>query len=514
MKEEQELAKQVNSSRDEVEIDLYDLFCYLRSKWLILIAALLVGSCFAYAITFFLVTPTYKATSYVYMVSASSGSVIDLSDLNIGTSVATDYEKLLTGRSVLENVASAVGDIKVSKTEKPKVGTLLVQDISELADYITITKLGDSHILDISVVTPYPEVSNKIANEIAKQAISHIPKVMNVKAPTIAEYAVVPENRYAPSYSKNTAIGGLLCMALVCAIYIVLYLMDDSIKTSEDVKKYFGVVPFTEIPEGKIAYVASHEHGETKENEKKNTLTFSCFPQLPYAVEEALNRLRVNVTFCSRDVKKILVISSTPDEGKSFVAVQLWRMLAESGIKTILVDADLRKSNLYKRYQFTSTSEICGISYYLSGQTTLEESVYHTNIENGDILPLTKNIMNPAMLLESKLFSEMLDQLAEQYRYVIIDSPPLGAVADGERIASLSDGALMTIHSGVTSRTLVRNSLTQLERAGCPLLGVVLNYVNAKSSGYYSKYGKYSFGYYGAEEKRKGKLKKNVVHQK
>lgn len=245
-----------------------------------------------------------------------------------------------------------------------------------------------------------------------------------------------------------------------------------------------------------------------------NTPIFLNFPQLPYALEEALNRLRVNVTFCSRDVKKILVTSSTENEGKSFVALHLWRMLAEAGIKTILVDADLRKSILHERYQLTSTSEIYGISHYLSGQTTLEESVYHTNIESGDILPLTKTIGNPAMLLESKLFSEMLDQLAEQYRYVIIDSPPLGVVADGERIASLSDGALMTIRSGVTSRTLVRTSMLQLERAGCPLLGVVLNRANAKSGGYYRKYGKYGYGYYGDKRKTRTGLEKDVVHQK
>lgn len=238
------------------------------------------------------------------------------------------------------------------------------------------------------------------------------------------------------------------------------------------------------------------------------------FPQLPYAVEEALNRLRVNVNFCSKDVKKILVTSSVMDEGKSFVAANLWRMLAEAGIKTVLVDGDLRKSILHKRHQFTSASEISGISYYLSGQATLEESIYQTNIENGDILPLTKAMLNPAMLLESALFSDMLDQLAEQYRYVIIDSPPLGIVADGERLAALSHGALLTIRSGVASRALVRQSMLQLERAGCPLLGIVLNRVNAKGSGYSAKYGKYGYGYYREEEKGKGKREKNVVRQK
>lgn len=268
MKEEWDLTKQVNDSSDEVVIDLYDLFCYLKSKWLILIAALLVGSCFACTITYFFVTPTYKATSYVYMVSASSGSAINLSDLDAGTSVATDYKQLLTRRPVLENVISAIGNITVGQTEKTKAGTLMLENVSDLANYITLSTLGDSRVLSISVVTPYPEVSKNIANELAKQATSYIPKIMNVTAPTVAEYAEMPEYKYAPSYRKNTAIGGLLCLALACAIYIGLYLMDDSIKTSEDVEKCFGIVPLTVIPEGKIAD-ESHDQGEKKRRGKK-----------------------------------------------------------------------------------------------------------------------------------------------------------------------------------------------------------------------------------------------------
>lgn len=269
MKEEWDLKKQANSSNDEVVIDLYDLFCYLRSKWLILITALLVGGCFAYAMTVFFVTPTYKATSYVYMVSANSGSAINQSAFDAGASVATDYEQLLTRRPVLENVASAVDHILVSQTKKSKAGTLVVQDVSDLANYITLSKLGDSRVVGISVITPYPQVSKDIANELAKQATSYIPKIMNVPAPTVAEHAETPQHRCAPSYKKNTAIGGLLCFVLVCAIYIVLYLMDDSIKTSEDVEKYFGIVPLTVIPEGKIADMASIDHGKKKRGEKK-----------------------------------------------------------------------------------------------------------------------------------------------------------------------------------------------------------------------------------------------------
>ena len=105
----------------------------------------------------------------------------------------------------------------------------------------------------------------------------------------------------------------------------------------------------------------------------KNRATVQNMPKLPYAVEEALNRLRVNVSFLGSKVKKIMVISSAPDEGKSFVAMQLWRQMAEAGSKSILVDMDLRKSVMVDKYQVVreDNGKILGTSDYLASDDTL-----------------------------------------------------------------------------------------------------------------------------------------------
>ena len=100
----------------------------------------------------------------------------------------------------------------------------------------------------------------------------------------------------------------------------------------------------------------------------------------------------------------------------------------------------------------------------------------------------------------SRKLTEMLDYMEKNYRYVFIDVPPLGLVSDAERIGSLCDGAVLCVRGGLTSRSIVRNSIRQLERAGCPLLGIVLNRVGSGAGGYYHKYyGKkyyYKDGYY------------------
>ena len=204
----------------------------------------------------------------------------------------------------------------------------------------------------------------------------------------------------------------------------------------------------------------------------KNRATVQNMPKLPYAVEEALNRLRVNVSFLGSKVKKIMVISSAPDEGKSFIAMQLWRQMAEAGSKSILVDMDLRKSVMVDKYQIVreDNGKILGTSDYLASDDTLDKYVLRTNIGAGDLLPNKENIINPSMLLEGQKLASTFEELDENYRYTFIDAPPLNLVSDGEKIGSLCDGALLVVRAGETPKAMVRNSIRQLERAGCPVV--------------------------------------------
>jgi capsular exopolysaccharide synthesis family protein len=218
--------------------------------------------------------------------------------------------------------------------------------------------------------------------------------------------------------------------------------------------------------------------------------------ELPYALEEAMNRLRINVGFCGKQYKKIMVISSDANEGKSFIAYHLWSAFARAGSSSLLLDADMRNSvieNLLDTSQLEG--EKIGLSDYLSKTIPLDDVLYSTNIENGTLLPNFTNIINPSLLLEGERFEGMFQELGERFEYVFVDCPPLNLVSDGERIAAMCDGAVFVVRANSTSGTQIKNSLAHLEMAGCPMLGVVLNRAYSKKSGYYSKYGKY--GHYG-----------------
>lgn len=230
-----------------------------------------------------------------------------------------------------------------------------------------------------------------------------------------------------------------------------------------------------------------------------------------YNYNEAVKTLRTNLQFCGNGIRVIMMTSSLPDEGKSDVSFALASSLAQIGKKTLLIDADIRKSILVSRYQLDQ--EVCGLSQYLSGQKTMDEIIYGTSVEHLHLIFSGPYSPNPAELLEEDLFSSMIKQLREQYDYVIIDTPPMGNLIDGAIVATQCDGAVMVVESGAVSYRLVQRVKGQLEKSGCRILGAVLNKIDLEHSSYgyygrYGKYGKYSrygkYGQYGRYDKTEG----------
>lgn len=231
-----------------------------------------------------------------------------------------------------------------------------------------------------------------------------------------------------------------------------------------------------------------------------NQLTVGSMPVLPFDVQESLNQLRINLGFSGAEIKTIMVTSSTPNEGKSFVAINLWKMMASVGNRVLLIDTDLRNSDMRTKYRFQNENGILGVEHYLSGKIELFDSIYETNYQNGYIIPVSTNIVDPTTLLESARFKIMIDQCKTRFDYIIVDTPPLGSVADALNIAKHCDGTLLVIRSGEVPKKIVNDSVSLLRRTEVPLLGVVLNRVDTSKRGsnygYYYRYGYYSnYGY-------------------
>lgn len=202
--------------------------------------------------------------------------------------------------------------------------------------------------------------------------------------------------------------------------------------------------------------------------------------------KEVYRTLRTNLEFSGVENRVITVSSCTPNDGKSTVTYYLASALAESGKKTLVIDADLRKSVFMLRFQVDGKKK--GLSHYLSGQSVLNEVVYATNKQNLFLIPTGVFPSNPTELLGNGRLDSALVALKSTFDYIIIDTPPLGSVIDAAVVAKVSDASMLVIAAGSASKTQAKSVINQLKTANPNFLGVVLNKVDVKSRGYYGKY--------------------------
>ncbi|MDD6644679.1 MAG: Wzz/FepE/Etk N-terminal domain-containing protein [Oscillospiraceae bacterium] len=223
----------------ETVIDLVDLFYALFHKLHYIVLSVLIGTVILNAYSYFFIKPTYQSTAKMYVVSASSDSVVDLSDINVGSSLTLDYEELVLGYPVLSKVIDNLD---------------LDWSVTKLKSCITIENPEDTRILNITATTTDPRDSMRIANEVMDVSIKYLPDTMSTNAPNVAERARLQETKVAPNYGKYTLIGALLGLVICCGIIIARHLMDDTIHTADDMEKYFGITPLTVVPENQLLF--------------------------------------------------------------------------------------------------------------------------------------------------------------------------------------------------------------------------------------------------------------------
>lgn len=233
-------------------------------------------------------------------------------------------------------------------------------------------------------------------------------------------------------------------------------------------------------------------------------VNFNTSVSYDFPTNEAYKTLRTNIFFCGSDIKTIVMTSSHAGEGKSTISTEISKSLAEINKKTLLIDADMRKSVILKRN--LKTQNIMGLSELLSGQATIGQVLYNTQIPGFDVIFSGHFPPNPVELISSDSFKNYLEKFKEVYDYIIIDSPPLGPVIDAAVMATMCDGAIMIIAADKTTYQEVASTKDQLEKSGCRILGAIVNEIDPKltrrSLSYKKKY------YYYGDNSPQSTLKK------
>lgn len=225
---------QENYLNDEIEIDLAELLGLMLTKaWILILCTLLFGGV-AFSFSRYIVTPQYESTTSIYILNKETNNTITYSDAQLAAQLTKDYENLIKGRTVLEQVMDEFG--------------ISDESYESFAGKIKVSNPSDTRIIAITVKDADPNLARQMADRIREVAAEHIQSVTDVAAVNVADVANLPLEPSEPSILKWTAIGAMLGFVFCAAIIIIRHLLDDTIKSSEDVEKYLGLSTLAIIP--------------------------------------------------------------------------------------------------------------------------------------------------------------------------------------------------------------------------------------------------------------------------
>ncbi len=291
----------------------------------------------------------------------------------------------------------------------------------------------------------------------------------------IAEPASPPRDAIRPRKVLYSAVAAASGFMIACVLAFLLEYLNDTIKTSEDVSQVLGLDTL-----GVVGRLAKGE----------DELVVVTRPLSPVA--EAFHALRTNIRFSGVDkpLRTLLVTSSSPAEGKSLTVANLAAAMAQTGLKVVAVDADLRHPRLHRLFGLEKGEGDTGKSVFMGLTGSLLEGSTNGNlqpaqVEGLKVLPSGELPPNPAELAGSRHMQELLHELAQQADVVLLDSPPVLPVADAAALAQTVDGVLLVVEAGFTRRETVRRAVNSLLKVNANLIGVVLNAVPTDKNSYY-----------------------------
>lgn len=312
---------------------------------------------------------------------------------------------------------------------------------------------------------------------------------------SVADYAIPNDTPVAPR--RLTTVLAALLFSTVFGMGLALFLeyLDDTIRTTEEIESYLGLPALAAIPtmdtsqRRKLLLVGSNPD-ETIDRSRAELLIHADSRS---SLAEAYRQLRTSILLSSAGhaPKSLLVTSSLPSEGKTTTATNTAISLAQTGARVLIIDADMRRPRVHSVFGIKNEE---GLSTVLSSDLTEADILAAIKTDprtNVSILSSGPIPPNPAELIGSEQMAKLLAMFQKHFDHVVVDSPPITSFTDGVLIASIVDGVILVVHSGQSSRQVVRRARQLVQEVGAKIFGVVLNNVNLKSQDNYYYYQSY-----------------------
>ena len=374
---------------------------------------------------------------------------------------------------------------------------------SELAAAKTEAEIVERRLIEYNLLAASAEKNESFYRNLEQRRtevdLANLIKSNNVQW---VDRAIPNYDPVRPKVVRSLALAIFVGLLGGSAIAFFMEYIDRTIKGPEDIERLLNVPALGPVP--KLP-------PEDREGLSELDRNIYVYARPKSQVAERLRDIRTNVLFRTPDhrQRRLLITSAMPMEGKSFVSSNLAAILAMTGHRILLIDADLRRPTQHKLFQLHNE---VGLSSVLIGDATIEQAVQRTHVPNLDILTggpqLPTSLVSPAELFDSDRMTSVLNRLTN-YDIIVLDSSPVGAVSDPLILSRMVDGVLMVVYAGQTPRDMVLSTHARLKEMNANMLGVIVNRFDHTRSGYGYYYAYGAYGYYGEdrdEEPKEGQL--------
>lgn len=472
------------------ELDLKELLSVFLKNKLIILLIVIVTTILGSIYSFYLVTPKYEASTTLILgrinnstseTKTSTTDQITQSEISINSNLVSTYSELIKSRTLIQKV---IDNLKLNLTE------------SSVRNSISVSRISDTELIEITVKNEDGELASKIANEIAKVFSSKVEEVYNISNVYIIDKAIASNTPYNINHVKDIVIA-IFIGVVISGIYVLIYhLLDNTIKSETQIEKNIGLKNLINIPL------------EKKKGKKQNQNELITYLESKSLVSESFRTFRTNVQFSksnSKGGKTFLVSSCFPSEGKSYISANLAITFAQIGKKVILVDSDMRMG---RQAEIFKISKGVGLSNYISGldRNGIEISedigryIKETEIANLNLITAGSVPPNPSELLSSPKLQELIENLKSFYDIIIFDGAPIIPITDSLILArNLESTIIVTLYNKTKKDDLLKVK-NDIEAVGGKIIGTCINCMPVNSSKKESKY------YYYREEKSRRKI--------
>ena len=485
--------------------DFKDLARYALKHFYIVIVTLILAITGSVIYTKFIQTPLYRSEAKLVLINANATSTSNLTnnDIALSNNLVKTNANIIKSRNVVDQVIDNLH---------------LNASYEEIARQISVATTTDTQILTLQVSTPSALDSHLIAEELSGIFKQEVIKIYGIDNVQIIDKASLPEEPYNVNLMRQVLIGAAIGLAAGLGIIFLIFSLDTSIKSSENIEDQLQLVSFGAVPI--VSGTSRQNMGKKRRSLRSDTADLMVLknPKSPFA--ESIRSIKTNISFSptEKGLKMISITSPRPGNGKSFIAANLATAFAQDGRRVLIIDADMRKGRQHRIFDIKN-SRVYGYSNLIlkfyqqydsskrygfirrqskdgeetarkSGQTVWSDYIEPTKVSGVYLLPAGPNTPNPVGLLSSGNNQRLLTALKKEFDLIIIDCPPALGFADAIIESKYCDCNLVVVTSGKTKIDQLKDVKRAFDKVDSNITGVILNCVKKNGTEYSYQYGK------------------------